>query len=224
MTTAASNTALHDKKKVFSSHDFVLGACSLRPQLTHEVFVFDSKCSCSASMAYLNLQLKAALQSLDGMPDVDVSRFEFLNGGSLWTMTFAAGSGDVASLYLNTSGLSGTSVLASVAEDVAGSTLGGSFRLFSGDGYNTRLSPDADEYLRTVNDTGQATTMRSEPLAWNAEEDDVRMAIEGLLPDFSHEGTVTAIGRAGTSLPTALSLLPREQLHGGLPFSVTAGT
>lgn len=125
-------------------------------------------------------QLKTALESLLAATGVDVSRFKFLNGGSLWTVTFPANGGDVDALFLNASGLSGTGLLASVSEDVVGSALGGSFRLYY-NGHSGALVGDEGE----TNSTG-----RSEPLAWNAEADEVRWAIETLLPDYASQGDV----------------------------------
>ncbi|CAM9633006.1 unnamed protein product, partial [Hapterophycus canaliculatus] len=80
-------------------------------------------------------RIKNALESLSTTPGtLDVSRSEFFNGGSQWTVTFPAASGDVPSLYLNASGLSGTRILAAVSVDIAGSNLGGSFYLYSNSG------------------------------------------------------------------------------------------
>lgn len=93
-------------------------------------------------------------------------------------------------MYLNVSGLGGTGVLASVFEDVAGSILGGTFRLYCDGGYDSGSPLDADgAYLWAV-DVGHNCSGRSEPLVWNAEEDDVRAAIEGVLPDYTSQGGV----------------------------------
>lgn len=134
-------------------------------------------------------QLKNVLESLPTTPDtLEVSRFELLNGGSLWTITFPAASGDVASLYLDASGLNGTGLIAAVSEDIAGSTLGGSFYLYSNGGSSAGFPVDAEgAFLKTEDKTNNGTG-RSEPLAWNAEADDVRVAIEGLLPNYAFEG------------------------------------
>lgn len=132
-------------------------------------------------------QLESALESLSGIPDIDVTRFGFLNGGSLWAITFPSDSGNVDSLYLNVTGLRGTDLLASVSEDVSGSTLGGSFRLYSNrGGYGSSGFPideDGTHLGAAENGTG-----RSEPLAWNAEAGDVRAAVENLLPEYSSQG------------------------------------
>lgn len=129
------------------------------------------------------------MESLSTTPDtLEVSRFEFLNGGSLWTITFPSTSGDVASLYLNASGVTGTGVLATVSEDITGSSLGGSFYLYSNGGSRAGFPVDAEGvYLGTEDRTNNGTG-RSEPLAWNAEADDVRAAIEGLLPSYASQG------------------------------------
>lgn len=131
-------------------------------------------------------QLKDVLESFTTTPDtLEVSRFDLLNEGSLWTITFPAASGDVSSLYLNASGLTGTGLVAAVSEDIAGSSLGGSFYLYSNGGSRAGFPLDAEgAYLGTEDKTSNGTG-RSEPLAWNAEADDVRMAIEGLLPSYS---------------------------------------
>lgn len=106
----------------------------------------------------------------------------------MWTVTFPTDSGDVPSLYLNASGLSGTGVLAMVSEDVAGSTLDGSFRLYSNGGYASGFPLDADAAYLSIEDAENNGTGRSEPLAWNAEAEDVRVAIEGLLPEYASQG------------------------------------
>lgn len=124
------------------------------------------------------------------MPDIDISRFEFLNGGSLWTITFPGESGDVSSLYLNASGLSGTRVLAAVSEDVTGSILGGSFRLYSNGGFDAGFPLATDGTYLDIQDTENNGTGRSDFLPWDAEADDVRAAIEGLLPNYASQGTL----------------------------------
>lgn len=134
-------------------------------------------------------QLKAALESLSSTPDtLDVSRFELLNGGSLWTVTFPAASGDVASLALDAADLASTGLLATVSEDTSGSSLGGSFYLYSNGGSPAGFPIDAEgAYLRTEDKENNGTG-RSDPLLWNATADDVRVAIEGLLPSYVSTG------------------------------------
>lgn len=134
-------------------------------------------------------QLENALESLATTPDtLEVSRFELLNGGSLWTITFPAASGDVDPLYLNVSGLTGTGLVAAVSEDVAGSSLGGSFYLYSNGGSRAGFPVDVEGAYIGAEDKASNITGRSEALAWNAEADDVRMAIEDLLPSYASEG------------------------------------
>lgn len=136
-------------------------------------------------------QLENALESLAATPDtLEVSRFELLNGGSLWTITFPAASGDVDPLYLNASGLTGTGLVAEVSEDVAGSSLGGSFYLYSNGGARAGFPVDAEGAYIGTEDKASNGTGRSEALAWNAEADDVRVAIEGLLPSYAIEGEI----------------------------------
>lgn len=133
--------------------------------------------------------MKAELESLSSTPDtLDVSRFELLNGGSLWTVTFPAASGDVASLALDAAGLAGTRLLATVAEDTNGDGLGGSFYLYSNGGSPAGFPIDAEGANLSTNDMVNNGTGSSEPLQWNAAADDVRVAIEGLLPDYVSSG------------------------------------
>lgn len=122
------------------------------------------------------------------MSDVDVSRFKFFNGGSLWTITFPMYSGDVSSLYINASGLDGTGLLASVAEDFQGSALGGYFRLYATGGFASGFPLDVDGTFLWADSSTNNGSRRSEPLAWNAEDDDVLAAIEDLLPESASQG------------------------------------
>lgn len=132
--------------------------------------------------------MKNALEALSTASETfDVSRSEFLNGGSQWTVTFPAAGGDVASLYLDTSALTGTRVLAAVSDDIAGSSLGGSFYLYSNGG-----SSEGNNAFLQADEKKNNGTGRSQPLAWNAEPNDVRTAIEGLLPYIASEGTKQA--------------------------------
>lgn len=123
-----------------------------------------------------------------GSETFDVSRSEFLNGGSQWTITFPAASGDVASLYLDPSGLSGTGLLAAVSDDITGSSLGGSFYLYSNGGSGQGYPVDADNAFLGVDDHENNGTGRSQSLAWNAEPYDVQAAIETLLPSIAAQG------------------------------------
>lgn len=126
------------------------------------------------------------------MSNIEVSRFPFLNGGSLWAVTFAAGSGDVDSLYFNGTGLSGTSLRAALYEDIAGSAIGGTFRLYSGASYVSEFPPDAsDPYLEGLGSNGSITG-RSDRLEWNASAEDVQAAVNGLFDSSSSQG----VGRA----------------------------
>lgn len=137
------------------------------------------------------------------MSDIDVSRFKFFNGGSLWTVTFPTYSGDVSSLYINSSGLDGTGLLASVAEDIQGSALGGSFRLYATGGFSSGFPLDVDGTFLWMGSSANNGSRRSEPLAWNADADDVRIAIEDLLPDSASQGDVdrqNEICKAGTDV------------------------
>ena len=124
------------------------------------------------------------------MSDIDVMRFKFFNGGSVWTVTFPTYSGDVPSLNINSSGLDGTNILASVDEDVKGSTLGGYFRLYSTGGLSSGFPLDDDGLFLWAGSADNNGSMRSEPLAWNADTDDVRMAVEDLLPEVASQGDV----------------------------------
>lgn len=133
-------------------------------------------------------QLETALESLPDMPDVDVSRFEFLNGGSQWTVTFPADAGDVPSLFLDSSGLSGTMLLASVSEDVAGEILGGTFQLYSNDGYDFGLPAGNERLHLGLQNKGHNSMERSTPLNWNSSVNDVRKALEFLLPSHPYQG------------------------------------
>lgn len=141
------------------------------------------------SLTSAQTQLKADLESLSSTPDtLDVSRFDLLNGGSMWTVTFPAANEDVASLELDVAGLTGTGLLATVSEDIAGSGLGGSFFLYSNGGSPAGFPIDAEGAYLGTEDTENNGIGRSEPLQWNAAEDDVRVAIEGLLPTFVSQG------------------------------------
>lgn len=122
------------------------------------------------------------------MSGVDVSRFKFFNGGSLWTVMFPTYSGDVSSLHINSSGLDGTGLLASVAEDIQGSALGGYFSLYATRGFSSGFPLDVDGTFLWMESSANNGSRRSEPLAWNAEADDIRMAIEDLLPDSAAQG------------------------------------
>lgn len=133
-------------------------------------------------------QLEVALESLPDMPDVDVSRFELLDGGSQWTVTFPADAGDVPSLFLDSSGLSGTMLLASVSEDVAGEILGGTFQLYSNDGSGSGFPAGNEGRYLGLQNKGQNSTGRSTPLAWNSNVNDVRKALEFLLPSYASQG------------------------------------
>lgn len=136
-------------------------------------------------------QLETALESLSSTPDtLDVSRFELLNGGSLWTVTFPAASGDVASLDLDAAGLVGTELHATVSEETSGGGLSGSFYLYSNGGSSAGFPIDAEGVFLSTEDMEHNGTGRSEPLQWNAAEDDVRVAIEGLLPNYASPGNI----------------------------------
>ena len=136
-------------------------------------------------------QLKTALESLSSTPDtVDVSRFELLNGGSLWTVTFPAASGDVVSLDLDAAGLFGTGLLATISEDNSGGGLGGSFYLYSNGGSAAGFPIDAEGVYLSAEDVVNNGTGRSEPLQWDATADDVRVAIEGLLSNYVSSGII----------------------------------
>lgn len=118
---------------------------------------------------------------MSGVPDVTVSKFPFLNEGSLWEITFDADAGDVKLLGCNFKGLHGTSILSSIAEDVRGSVLGGTFRLYSSDAFAFPSSTS----MSGIDVVGKG---RSAPLAWNATASDIRAAIEKLLPHASAQG------------------------------------
>lgn len=124
------------------------------------------------------------------MSGIDVTRFKFFSGGSLWTVTFPTYSGDISSLYINSSSLDGTSVLASVDEDVKGSALGGHFRLYSTGGFASGFPLDDDGMFLWKGGEDNNGSRRSESLAWNADADDVRMAVEDLLPESASQGDV----------------------------------
>lgn len=106
----------------------------------------------------------------------------------MWVVTFAAGSGDVESLYLNDTGLSGTRLSASVAEDTVGSALGGTYRLYLGSGHAPKFPLDANGAYLGATGTNDNETVRSEPLVWNASVQDVQVAINALLPTYAAEG------------------------------------
>ena len=143
-------------------------------------------------------QLKTALESLSSTPDdLDVSRFELLNGGSLWTVTFPAANGDVASLDLDAAGLAGTDLLATVSEETSGGGPSGSFYLYSNGGSSAGFPIDAEGAQVSTEDMVNNGTGRSEPLPWNAAEDDVRVAIEGLLPNYVSPGNIYSILNSG---------------------------
>ncbi|CAM9426180.1 unnamed protein product, partial [Ectocarpus fasciculatus] len=149
-------------------------------------------------------ELKNALESLSTTPDaLDVTRFEFLNGGSLWTVTFPAASGDVPSLAVNASGLSGSGLLAAVSEDTAGSSLGGSFYLYSNGGSSAGYPVDAEGAYLGVVDRENNGTGRSQRLGWNADADDVRVAVEELLPLYAAAGDIS-VSRSNSSNTTSL--------------------
>lgn len=129
------------------------------------------------------------MESLPSTPDtLEVSRFELLNEGSLWTVTFPAISGDVASLDLDAADLTGTGLLATVSEDTSGSGLSGSFYLYSNGGSPAGFPIDAEGAYLGTEDKENNGTGRSELLQWNAAADDVRVAIEGLLPIYVSPG------------------------------------
>lgn len=110
----------------------------------------------------------------------------------MWTVTFAAGSGDVESLYLNSTGLVGTQLSALVFEDTAGSALGGTYRLYAGGSYASRFPLD-DDLANVETEAKSNGTGRSEPLEWNAKAEDVQVEINGLLPEYSSEGGTPAL-------------------------------
>lgn len=154
--------------------------------------------------SYPYKQLQNALESLSTTPDaLNVTRFEFLNGGSLWTVTFPAASGDVPSLAVNASSLSGTGLLAAVSVDTTGSSLGGSFYLYSNGGSSAGYPVDADGAYLGVVDRESNGTGRSQRLAWNAEADDVKVAVEELLPLYA------AAGECKASMVTAVDFVLR---------------
>ncbi|CAM9707700.1 unnamed protein product, partial [Discosporangium mesarthrocarpum] len=109
----------------------------------------------------------SALETLPGILEVEVSRFQILNDGSLWAVTFKNPYGYYEKMSIDTSYLTGTGLGATVTRDTAGNSIGGSFRLYNG--FN-----------------------RSEPLAWNAEDADVAEAFEGLNKSYAYEGGVQA--------------------------------
>lgn len=79
--------------------------------------------------------------------------------------------------------------MASVSEDVPGSTLGGTFRLYSNrGGYSSSGFPIDAGGTHLGGGGADNGTGRSEPLAWNAEADDIRVALEDLLPEYSQQG------------------------------------
>lgn len=129
------------------------------------------------------------MESLSTTPDtLEVARFGLLNDGSQWTVTFPAANGDVASLFVDASDLSGTGVLATVSEENPGSTLGGWFYLYSNGGSSAGFPIDAEgAYLETEGGDNNSTG-RSEPLAWDAAAADVQTAIEDLLPSYISPG------------------------------------
>ena len=145
-------------------------------------------------------QLETALESISNMPDVDVSRFGFLNGGSQWTVKFPSDAGDVPLLLLNATGLIGTRLLASVSESVAGATLGGSFQLYSGGGYSSGFPLSADEKYSGIKKYDRTSTERSEPLAWNSDAKDVRTAFALLLPSYASQGDQERVDEMGLDL------------------------
>lgn len=95
------------------------------------------------------------------------------------------------SLYLNSTGLTGTQVRAIVLEDTAGSTLGGTYRLYAGGEYRSGLPLSSDQvYVDSIGTGDSNGTGRSAPLVWNAEAIDVQAAINALLPEYSAEGSL----------------------------------
>lgn len=79
--------------------------------------------------------------------------------------------------------------MASVSEDVPGSSLGGTFRLYSNHGgYGSSGFPIDVGGTYLGGGGADNSTGRSEPLAWNSEADDIRVAVEDLLPEYPQRG------------------------------------
>lgn len=119
---------------------------------------------------------------------LEVARHDLLNEGAQWTVTFPAANGSVASLYVDSSGLSGTGVAAIVSEEQPGSSLGGSFYLYSNGGSSAGFPIDAEGAYVGAEAGENNSTGRSEPLAWDAAAADVQAAIEDLLPSYVSSG------------------------------------
>lgn len=132
------------------------------------------------------------MELLSGVSQVEVTRFPFLNGGSMWAVTFATGSGDMESLHLNSTGLVGTQLSTLVLEDTAGNALDGTYRLYTGGGYASGFPLDAN-LIHIEKKGGNNGSGRSDPLEWNAKAEDVQSAINGLLPEYSSEGGIPYI-------------------------------
>ncbi len=129
------------------------------------------------------------MESLSTTPDtLEVARYDLLNEGAQWTVTFPAATGNIASLYVDSSGLSGTGVLATVSEDWSGSSLGGSFYLYSNGGSSAGFPIDAEGVYVGTEAGENNSTGRSEPLVWDATEADIQAAIEDLLPSYVSSG------------------------------------
>lgn len=105
-------------------------------------------------------------------------------------------------MNLDVAGLTGTGLLATVSEDTSGGGLGGSFCLYSNGGSPAGFPIDAEGGYVSTEDKVNNGTGRSEPLQWNAAADDVRVAIEGLLPTYVSEGNLKKLMfTGGTCMP-----------------------
>lgn len=85
-------------------------------------------------------------------------------------------------LMINGSGLHGTGLSVHVSQDVAGSVLGGTFRLYTGEGYGPRSLLDEGDMRTRIGSIDR--TIRSNPLDWNASASDVERAIHDVLEEY----------------------------------------
>ncbi|CAM9289154.1 unnamed protein product, partial [Phaeothamnion confervicola] len=75
-------------------------------------------------------EVEAALEALSGLVDVEVTRFGYGDGGSLWTVVFVDPAVDVDLMAIDAAGLSGTDLDARVIRDVHAEAVTGVFNLY----------------------------------------------------------------------------------------------
>jgi hypothetical protein len=76
-------------------------------------------------------EVEAELESLPDITDVQVTKYSFLNNGSMWAVTFMDPYGSVPPLAFayNETFLNGTGIATSIRQDVMGNEVGGTFML-----------------------------------------------------------------------------------------------